>query len=116
MNSVISPVCSHCGASDSRIVWSAGNLGRTLLISLMHLMSLGLVLWSGAGEDIADATDKMHLRRRCRRCRGLFVPGRPTSDSTRCGQCGYDLTGNSSGVCPECGWDVPLQMRNRPTE
>ncbi len=21
----------------------------------------------------------------------------------RCGNCGYDLTGNTSGVCPECG-------------
>jgi len=24
-------------------------------------------------------------------------------DSTRCRACGYDLTGNVSGVCPECG-------------
>jgi hypothetical protein len=24
-----------------------------------------------------------------------------------CGRCGYDLTGNTSGVCPECGWKLP---------
>ena len=24
-----------------------------------------------------------------------------------CQSCGYDLTGNTSGVCPECGTDVP---------
>lgn len=24
-----------------------------------------------------------------------------------CGRCGYDLTGNVSGVCPECGWNLP---------
>lgn len=24
-----------------------------------------------------------------------------------CGRCGYDLTGNVSGTCPECGWRVP---------
>lgn len=24
-----------------------------------------------------------------------------------CGQCGYDLTGNVSGICPECGWKIP---------
>lgn len=24
-----------------------------------------------------------------------------------CGRCGYDLTGNVSGVCPECGWKLP---------
>ena len=28
-------------------------------------------------------------------------------DSRHCGQCGYDLTGNVSGVCPECGWVIP---------
>jgi len=25
----------------------------------------------------------------------------------KCRQCGYDLTGNQSGVCPECGTRVP---------
>jgi len=25
----------------------------------------------------------------------------------RCGRCDYDLTGNATGVCPECGWEVP---------
>ena len=25
----------------------------------------------------------------------------------RCRQCDYDLTGNTSGVCPECGTAVP---------
>jgi hypothetical protein len=24
-----------------------------------------------------------------------------------CGRCDYDLTGNVSGVCPECGWTIP---------
>lgn len=24
-----------------------------------------------------------------------------------CGRCDYDLTGNVSGVCPECGWLIP---------
>lgn len=28
-------------------------------------------------------------------------------DSGHCGQCGYDLTGNVSGICPECGWSIP---------
>jgi len=35
------------------------------------------------------------LRRRYRRRHG------------RCLTCGYDLTGNTSGVCPECAADVP---------
>jgi len=25
----------------------------------------------------------------------------------RCGRCGYELAGNVSGVCPECGWRIP---------
>ena len=25
----------------------------------------------------------------------------------RCSECGYDLTGNISGVCPECGSNAP---------
>ncbi|MCB9850952.1 MAG: hypothetical protein H6817_09650 [Phycisphaerales bacterium] len=28
--------------------------------------------------------------------------------SGRCTQCGYDLTGNTSGVCPECGQPASL--------
>jgi hypothetical protein len=27
----------------------------------------------------------------------------------RCGSCGYNLTGNTSGVCPECGTPVPQE-------
>jgi len=26
-----------------------------------------------------------------------------------CGQCGYDLQGNESGTCPECGTAIPLR-------
>lgn len=31
-----------------------------------------------------------------------------------CKRCGYDLTGNMSGICPECGRSVPSGA-NRPT-
>ncbi len=27
----------------------------------------------------------------------------PNPDHPVCGSCGYDLTGNVSGICPECG-------------
>jgi len=36
-----------------------------------------------------------------------------------CRGCGYDLTGNVSGICPECGTSVPLHLRGStvlPTE
>ena len=28
-------------------------------------------------------------------------------DPGHCGRCEYDLTGNASGICPECGWEIP---------
>jgi hypothetical protein len=31
----------------------------------------------------------------------------------RCGACGYDLTGNESGICPECGQFTPVELRRR---
>jgi len=33
---------------------------------------------------------------------------RRVHDSAGCGTCGYDLTGNVSGVCPECG--TPIEV------
>lgn len=34
---------------------------------------------------------------------GLIFRGRPRRRPGVCASCGYDLTGNTSGVCPECG-------------
>ncbi len=30
-----------------------------------------------------------------------------TANSRYCGRCEYDLTGNITGICPECGWEIP---------
>ncbi len=43
-------------------------------------------------------------------CRALYTGLRwePDPTDTRfCQQCDYDLTGNVSGVCPECGTAIP---------
>lgn len=37
-------------------------------------------------------------------------------DLTRCQTCGYDLTGNTSGVCPECGLAVSQDATRCSTE
>jgi hypothetical protein len=43
---------------------------------------------------------------------GGFVAMRsPEIDPTRCPACGYDLTGNVSGVCPECGTSLAGDRR-----
>lgn len=45
--------------------------------------------------------------------RWLFV----TRKATECSNCGYDLTGNLSGICPECGVaTVPHTAKRRDAE
>lgn len=39
---------------------------------------------------------------------GPYPSGPP--DGNGCFECGYDLTGNLSGICPECGWDIPADF------
>jgi hypothetical protein len=39
----------------------------------------------------------------------LSVVRRKTSGKSTCTSCGYNLTGNISGVCPECGTTVAAQ-------
>ena len=43
------------------------------------------------------------VRRACRR----------SSSKGRCEACRYDLTGNISGVCPECGTKIPPEQQAR---
>lgn len=42
----------------------------------------------------------------------LLPNGRALTYSDRC-HCGYDLTGNASGICPECGQITPAESRRR---
>jgi hypothetical protein len=39
--------------------------------------------------------------------RDWFHPRRRTVPPGSCQSCGYNLTGNTSGTCPECGTPVP---------
>ena len=32
-----------------------------------------------------------------------------------CDRCGYDLSGNASGICPECGTPIPLKPKELPS-
>jgi hypothetical protein len=38
------------------------------------------------------------------------------ADSQHCGRCDSDLTGDQSGVCPECGWQIPREVRPQDRE
>jgi len=39
----------------------------------------------------------------------LFQYRRPKPEGA-CPHCGYDLTGNQSGICSECGWVITRQQ------
>jgi predicted RNA-binding Zn-ribbon protein involved in translation (DUF1610 family) len=41
----------------------------------------------------------------------VFLSRRRRFPEHHCQSCGYDLTGNISGVCPECGTDVPVGIQ-----
>lgn len=41
---------------------------------------------------------------------GMIWQRKPMCPFNHCQQCDYDLTGNISGVCPECGKTVPTQQ------
>ena len=72
------------------VQWREGNAWNASLLLIVALVMLGsmLVQWlrtPPAHEAVQNfAVDRGH-----------------------CGQCEYDLTGNTSGVCPECGWRIP---------
>jgi hypothetical protein len=40
---------------------------------------------------------------------------RPKRAAGLCAKCDYNLTGNVSGICPECGTPVPLSTSNEPS-
>jgi hypothetical protein len=42
----------------------------------------------------------------------LWLRRRLSPDPLACRTCGYNLTGNISGVCPECGTPVPLPVKS----
>ncbi|MEM7808504.1 MAG: hypothetical protein AAF561_10360 [Planctomycetota bacterium] len=62
------------------------------VISVLLLMNLTL-LANWALQTLARPTVQQIIRTRL---------------STHCDSCGYELTGNASGVCPECGRKVGL--------
>jgi hypothetical protein len=41
----------------------------------------------------------------------VLIPRRQTAPSQNCPSCGYDLTCNESGLCPECGKPTPAAIR-----
>lgn len=53
------------------------------------------------------------VRFKCRLCRRVFTPVQSLDESIVCGRCGYNLTGNLSGQCPECGTPLSGRAKSR---
>ena len=47
----------------------------------------------------------------------MVIPSRrKTGEGRHCAECGYNLTGNESGKCPECGATMPMPNDPQPSE
>ena len=80
----------------------------------MTLQFLVLFVLAWVVGEAGDGSP-LTLKRVCRQCRGRFWPKPVREPSINCGQCAYDLTGNVSGICPECGWKIPPDIMARAT-
>lgn len=102
--------CPHCGETGR---------ARFLVAPLNILKSLLIPFWTGLFilTMMAEVCDipplPVRWRWRCRACGRRYsakmdhrevLPPRPTHPV--CRKCEYDLTGNETGVCPECGTRV----------
>lgn len=100
--------CPFCGGvSGIRTVNCLSNLLRAganaaLLLTFVMDASIAIGIVPRA---------RLPLRRRCDTCGATFNAHTPEPTEPVCGRCGYNLTGNVSGVCPECGWRIARRVR-----
>lgn len=113
-SAVVGALGGVCRSPRATVVGETLLLGVPLLVlwnsfargtALYYQWSLGGFMWrtlpacsAAIGIDVA-----MH------RVVALSV-FRDTEQSQKCRCCEYDLTGNSSGVCPECGTPIPMRV------
>ena len=80
------------GFNPGNVRWHVGRLAWVDDVSRTHRASfLTVPAWLLAAVFAALPAARLHRRARARITHG------------QCSSCGYDLTGNVSGVCPECG-------------
>ena len=106
-----SPSCPFCDSGATAILWTLPNAFRVFINLLIPFVRLALIVLAGVILGMSDGMPEhpreLELKRRCRACGGIFFADASRAREATCGQCGYDLTGNVSGVCPECGWRIP---------
>ena len=101
-----SPGKAMCGlrvvnAATGRPAGFMASLQRNLVL-LVPLLPLVLAFGLTHGPRIGDGWARTRVIRRKHAGHPVFT-GRPADDCTRCR---YDLTGNTTGICSECGTPV----------
>jgi len=80
------------------------NFFTVLLGCLLFIIAFGVGLL--LGDPLFDPS--FSLKRKCLACGVIFIgKKRFEMNLSECAKCGYNLTGNTSGKCPECGWKLP---------
>jgi len=102
--------CPNCHSDEGHhVIWGLRNFGAALVNVLNSYVLLGF--WPFVSlERISTAVKP--LRRRCLKCGYKFLGEKPeVPDFDECASCSYNLRGNVSGRCSECGWKLPRRYR-----
>jgi hypothetical protein len=106
--------CPYCDATAGlRIVRGPGNLLRIVANGLLFALYAVVGLFVADGPLFSDDGPCLSLKRQCSACGAKFFGKSMSPRLPRCGNCGYDLTGNVSGFCPECGWQLTKRLRRQ---
>ena len=102
--------CPRChSATDHHVIRGPRNVAISIVNALHAVWWLGwvpFVSWKRA------TTPRSPLLRRCLKCGYKFLGEVPEApDFDECPACAYNLKGNTSGRCPECGWKLPRRIR-----
>lgn len=97
--------CPSCGSLETVIVDNRANKLLAVLDWPIYLVvsfvAVVITLWFWVPDS-----DMLPVARKCRECGEIFVRRKAKGRDGRCRRCDYDLTGNISGTCPECGTPV----------
>jgi hypothetical protein len=82
------------------LVEAIANVKAVTILALAILILCGIASTMGCLVLAVYLVSEAHLRRRIR-----------LDDPKLCQKCRYNLTGNVSGTCPECGTPLPREQR-----
>lgn len=102
--------CPHCGAiTQSKALWSVANVIPAALLAICVIIDMVLT------EPLTTepGSSQLRFKRRCLDCGGIFREKARLGKDPLCGNCDYNLTGNVTGVCSECGWRITRRMKRR---